>query len=447
MAPNTPLDVITPNKPMNIVIIGGSNTGLMNGIILKRLGHNVHILEQNIKSERSDLAAGITTHPEFDEFMDVYDLVNESWFIQSPGVQWLDKKAAVTREAKRPLKMTSWGVIYHRLRANFDGFTSSFCPNLPAAGEKDGTATFDLGKRVTDIFEVEQGVEINFEDLLHENKQGSLSADLVILADGANSGLRGTLFPEIERAYAGYVAFRGTVPEAEVSEAAKKAFDPKLTYFCFKNNYILLYIIPGSDGSLEPGHRRYNWVWYHTLAANSPDFTEIMTDTSGTLHRNTLPAGGMNLKTWSKYANMAKEQMCTPFADIVSQTTQPFITAVSDLACPRALAMNGRVLITGEALNLVRPHFALSTTTSAKQALLLEKVFRGGISVEMWEKQVLHEGRISALKTNAFGTFFLYGALTAVVWVAKWVGAMLGGMLPFSSLPPMPQSKTVSSKL
>ncbi len=164
-----------------------------------------------------------------------------------------------------------------------------------------------------------------------------------------------------------------------------------------------------------------------------------MTDTSGTLHRNTLPAGGMNPKAWSKYAEIAKEQMCTPFADVVAKTTQPFITAISDLACPRAVAVNGRVLITGEALNLVRPHMALSTTASAKQALLLEKVFRGELSVQMWEKKVLHEGRISALKTNAFGTFFLYGALSAVGWVAKLVGAMLGGMLPFSSLPAVPQ--------
>ena len=212
----------------------------MNGIILKRLGHNVHILEQNTKSERSDLAAGITTHPEFDEFMDVHDLVKESWFVPSPGIQWLNKDAAVTREAKRPLKMTSWEVTYHRLRANFDGFTSSFCPDPPARGEKDGSATFDLGKRVTAISELEDGVQISFEDLLDGNEQGTISADLIILADGANSTLRGTLFPGIERAYAGYVAFRGTVPEAEVSEAAKKAFDPKLTYFCFKNNYILL---------------------------------------------------------------------------------------------------------------------------------------------------------------------------------------------------------------
>ncbi len=212
----------------------------MNGIVLKRLGHNVRILEQNTKSERSDLAAGITTHPEFDEFMKLHDLVKEPWSIPSPGVQWLNKDAGVSRRVNRPLQMTSWGVIYHRLRANFDGLASSFCAKPPAAGEKDGPATFDLGKRVTKLHVVNDGIEVDYEDLLDDNKNGSMHADIVILSDGANSSLRGTLFPEIERAYAGYVAFRGTVPESEVSEETKKAFDPNLSYFCFKNNYILL---------------------------------------------------------------------------------------------------------------------------------------------------------------------------------------------------------------
>lgn len=140
-------------------------------------------------------------------------------------------------------------------------------------------------------------------------------------------------------------------------------------------------------------------------------------------------------------------QMCPPFAEVVEKATQPFITAVSDLACPRAVTMEGRVLITGEALNLVRPHLALSTTGSAKQALLLEKVFRGEMSIEQWEKNVLHEGRLSALKTNAFGTYFLYGILPAIGWVAKLLGAMVGAMLPFSSLPAQSSAKEVSSKL
>lgn len=173
-----------------------------------------------------------------------------------------------------------------------------------------------------------------------------------------------------------------------------------------------------------------------------------MTDISGNVHRNTLPVGTMNPRAWENYKTLATAHMCAPFAEVVQKATQPFITAISDLACPRAVALDGKVLITGEALNLVRPHMALSTTASAKQALLLEKVFRGEFSIYDWEKKILQDGRISALKTNAFGTYFLYGFATAVRWVAKLVGAMVQGLLPFSNLPQASAKETsIQSKL
>jgi hypothetical protein len=159
---------------------------------------------------------------------------------------------------------------------------------------------------------------------------------------------------------------------------------------------------------------------------------KIMTDVSGVVHRNTLPIGAMQPSEWAPYVALATEVMCAPFAEMVSKTTQPFITAISDVSCPRATALDGTVLIAGEALNLVRPHMALSTTQSAMQALLLERVFKGEITLKEWEKEVLHYGRVSALKTNAFGTFFLYGFSTAAGWVLSLAGALLGRLSPFS---------------
>lgn len=211
----------------------------MHGIVLKRLGHNVTILEQNIQSERSDLAAGITTHPEFDEFMKAHDLVEKPWYIESPGIQWLNKDAAVAREMKRPLKMTSWGVIYHRLRANFDGLASGFCQEPPGPREGDGTVTFELGKAVTGLSDTADVVKVSYEDLINIDQPGIHGFDMAILADGANSSLRSTVFPNVKRVYAGYVAFRGTVLEEDLSDETKSAFT-KLSYFRFKDNYILL---------------------------------------------------------------------------------------------------------------------------------------------------------------------------------------------------------------
>lgn len=214
----------------------------MNGIILKRLGHNVTIMEQNTNDQRDDVAAGITTHPEFEEFMKIHDHVKTPWSIASIHAQILDKNGGVEKTINQPLQMTSWGVIYHRLRANFDGFSSDFCPTPPPAGEKDGKAIFALGKLVAHVSAIDKGVKIESLDLLKGDQTAMEYADLVILADGANSRLRNHHFPGVQREYVGYVAFRGTVLESDVSAETRKAFDEKLTYFTFKNNYILLYV-------------------------------------------------------------------------------------------------------------------------------------------------------------------------------------------------------------
>lgn len=69
---------------------------------------------------------------------------------------------------------------------------------------------------------------------------------------------------------------------------------------------------------------------------------------------------------------------------------------------------------------------ALSTTQSAMQALLLEKVFKGELTVEEWEKKVLKWGKIGACKTNAFGLWNLNGVLKALPWVFKLLGVLVG---------------------
>lgn len=138
--------------------------------------------------------------------------------------------------------MTSWGFIYHRLRANFDGLASEFCENPPKVKEEgNGEVIFDTGKVVTGVELAGEKVKVVYDDVSGEKKTDlSVLADFVIIANGANSSLRGKLFPALTRDYAGYVAFRGTVPESEVSEETKKVFDPRLTYYSYKNGYILL---------------------------------------------------------------------------------------------------------------------------------------------------------------------------------------------------------------
>ena len=213
----------------------------MHGIMLKRLGHNVHVLEQ-AGSERAGYAAGITAMSDVQRFMETHDLTAEKWFVESHDSQFINKSGQPTKTMKKMMCMTSWSVLYHRLRANFDGFESVFVEKIPAPLESDGNVVFDEGQRVVNIRDVGDQVEVKFQDVKILQEQ-TLLADLVIGADGSNSFVRQVMLPEVERQYSGYIAFRGCVPQKEVSEETLRTLVDKLTMFFRKGspkNYIVL---------------------------------------------------------------------------------------------------------------------------------------------------------------------------------------------------------------
>ena len=218
--------------------VGGSLAGLMHGIMVKRLGHNVRILEQNTSSIRTDQAAGMGTGPEGREFFEKHDVCRSPYSFACPGFQILDKQANVKRTINLPLNLTSWNVLYYRLRANFDGLQSDFCPNPPPASEFEGSAVYDLGKKATNVVYVDGLVTVEFEDLIRGGS-GSTHGDMVIVADGSNSSVRRSLVTKPERAYSGYVAWRGTVAEREVSEETRKLFDKRFNGFTMQQGYIV----------------------------------------------------------------------------------------------------------------------------------------------------------------------------------------------------------------
>ena len=211
----------------------------MNGIMMKRLGHNIHILEQNPSSIRSGHAAGIRAGPQAQEFFRKYDLLQQPYSLDCPGIQFINRDSKVKRFLKNPMCMTGWTTLYYRLRANYDGFASVYCPEPPTVTEKEGKAVYDLGKRVTNVSYQDGSVMVAFDDSINGGS-GCLVADLVIAADGSSSAVRQLIMPELQRPYAGYVAWRGSVVEKDASEETKKIFDSKFTIFKMPRNYILV---------------------------------------------------------------------------------------------------------------------------------------------------------------------------------------------------------------
>ena len=227
---------------LTLVQIGGSIAGLMQGIMLKRLGHNVQILEQSTSSERLEGGTGITLGPDALEFFRRYDLMRQSSYISNPGIQFLDSLSKVTRFIKRPMEMSTWNRLYSNLRANFDGYKSSIFPNPPDLFDSDGDAVFSIGKKATDVKYTDRRVTVQYEDLLDGGRH-YLQADLVIVSDGASSQIRPLLIPNVQRQYAGYLAWRGYVDESEVSEETRKILDPNFTSYVCKGGYILRHVL------------------------------------------------------------------------------------------------------------------------------------------------------------------------------------------------------------
>jgi len=212
----------------------------MQGIVIKRLGHNVTILEQSLSSAREGQAAGIVTMEHSQNFLTRHDLLrDEPYAVNCSAVQILDGSLKVKHEFQRRMQMSSWNVLYHRLRANFDGLKSPYSTREPQEAGGVGRAVYDQGKRTTEVQLVGDTVRVGFEDVVNHTT-GTLFADLVLVADGSASQMRVLLQPQLKHTYAGYVAWRGTVVESSVSEQTRDIFKNKTTLHAFDGGYIAL---------------------------------------------------------------------------------------------------------------------------------------------------------------------------------------------------------------
>src|SRR5439155_7781660 len=150
----------------------------------------------------------------------------------------------------------------------------------------------------------------NNNDNIH--KRGTVHADLLVAADGPSSSLRRLLLPAAShRTYAGYVAFRGTVPESELSAAAEQVFVEKFhILFILKLLKSSHTLSSGAAGTLEKGSRLVNWVWYCNYKESSEEDEELMTDTDGIKHHFTLPTGEkMRPEVWYRQKDSARRTL------------------------------------------------------------------------------------------------------------------------------------------
>jgi 2-polyprenyl-6-methoxyphenol hydroxylase-like FAD-dependent oxidoreductase len=392
---------MTPAQPKNIAIVGGSLGGLFAGVALKHLHRNlnIRILERNPTPLLHDQGAGVVAGGDVQEFFEKHDRTNTPLAVTSHQRLYLDKQGNIIDRENKEQRMTSWDLLYHLLRTNFDGVESEYA-KAPSPEAHEGKMTYDYGHQVTDI-DLSSAEALSIKAKTPTGDNVTIDADMLIGADGPSSTIRGFIDPKMKRKYAGYVAWRGTVPEDRVSQSASDIFVEKFPFFHTKGIQILAYTIPGHNGTVEPGKRLLNWVWYVNYKEESPEHIELMTDKEGKRHHITLPPGGIQDDVWKRQKEMADDVLPPQFAELVNRTEVPFIQAITDVVSPAAiLPSDSRVLVIGDALAGFRPHTAASTNQAAMDAMELAKAvdqILGGADrdevLKSWEQGVLDYAR------------------------------------------------------
>jgi 2,6-dihydroxypyridine 3-monooxygenase len=352
-----------------VVVIGGSLGGLFNAIALRSLGCEVEVFEKS-SGLMKDRGAGIVFQQEVADLLARYEVAPlDSVVVPVRTRRYLGPDGAVLQEGPMPQAMTSWDLLYRKLRA---------------AVPDD---CYHPGVRLVGFETTNDKMMARFEGGREE------ACDLLVGADGPGSTVRQQLLPSVRSEYAGYVAWRGVVSEHQAPDLAAE-FAERFTFFQAPHTHILCYLIPGPDGSLTPGQRRLNWVWYLN-AAPGDALDRVLADKDGRRRQFSVPQGFVAPGMADWLHGQARHALPPVFVRLVEATDEPFVQTIHDLAVPRMAF--GRVCLTGDAAFVPRPHTAASTAKAAANALALADCLTaaGGDVVEAlrrWEPDQMELG-------------------------------------------------------
>jgi 2-polyprenyl-6-methoxyphenol hydroxylase-like FAD-dependent oxidoreductase len=377
-----------------VIVAGGSIAGLFVGALLHRLGFSVDVCERSGEALASR-GAGIVSHPElFDALGEAGAAFDETVGVPVVGRITLNPDGTVLGEHALPQLMMSWDRLYRLLRDAF--------PDHRYHG----------GRAVESFDQDERGVVVHCTDGASER------ADWLIGADGIRSTVRRRLLPELEPAYAGYVAWRGLIEESAMSAAARAILGDRLAFCLPAGEQMLGYPVPGADESVTSGGRRYNVVWYRP-AEGITRLPRLLTGRDGRRYDLAIPPRQVTPEAAAELYADADALLAPCCAEVVQLTREPFIQAIYDLASPRLVF--GRVVLIGDAAFVARPHTGMGATKAGLDALRLAEALGApdpATALLQWERRQLRYGRALVERARWLGGYLSEPAAAPEAWSA-----------------------------
>jgi 2-polyprenyl-6-methoxyphenol hydroxylase-like FAD-dependent oxidoreductase len=222
-AHQTPADKerTVPDPRPHAVVVGGSLSGLCAGLALAGAGWTATIAERAAGEPPGGAGLGL----------------DRALLARVTGV---DARRIPLVSGNRP--SAAWGLVRQFL--------------LDAALRTAGIE-FTESTTVTQVREPAQPGEVSVD-----STRGALAGDVVVGADGVYSVMRRFVAPDRPAAqYAGYMLWRGLVPEAQVP-GGLDGRGGNLEVHGAPGAQLVIYGVPGADGRTDPAHRRISFAWY-----------------------------------------------------------------------------------------------------------------------------------------------------------------------------------------
>lgn len=332
-------------RKLKIRIAGGSLAGLFAGILLQQEGHDVRIFERSLHG-LAGRGAGLVGQRDLLHILRMIGCEH----IAHVGVVareriYLDRQGSVASRLDMPQTQISWDVL-------FEAVASRIAPE-----------TYVLGREIVRVLDRDDHAEIVFRDGQRE------TADLVIGADGLGSAVRSAInHADSNNLYAGYVAWRGLIPESNLPPAASLLLN-RFAFYIEPGVHVLGYLVPGAKGEREVGLRRYNWVWYRPVPPS--ELSACFTDANRRTHMFSLPRGSLPPDRLEELRSDASRMLPPQFALAVNMEPTPSIHGIFDYEAQRMIGRS--VALIGDAAFVARPHTAMGVSKAAGDAMALSR--------------------------------------------------------------------------
>jgi len=368
-------------KP-RVLIVGGSMAGLMAAGLFRAAGWRATLFERT-RGDLTGRGAGLGISLELLKVMKRVDarfdpsigVAHETWL-------WLGTDGKAAFELAKPSMGSAWSRVYQALRQTVPAEIYRAGMNLERV-EQDGS-----------------GVAAIFAD-------GSRAeGDLLVAADGILSTVRAQFLPDIRPRYAGYVGWRGIVEERDLPQETQDLIAGRIVA-CFPAGEMMLTMaVPGTGEDVRPGRRRCYFIWYRPAAEAA--LADLFTDASGRHHGAAIPPPLIRPEFIRAMKARAAEAFAPPIAAVVERAAQPLLQAITDLECPQLVF--GRVVLTGDAGFVARPHVAAGVTKAALDAECLVDSLAaagGGIAAGLaaYERSQLDFGRRLVAHSRYLGAY------------------------------------------